>query len=153
MSVLNSLAIGPGHYRGQGVNHEGESFTGHLHVQVLEAGRAVLLTYDASLDDGTVVHTESTLLATGADGRLCLWPVMSELPGVVPHIEEPSRSEYGSPPRAVFATGPREDVSVFREEITLEFKEDRRLVYGHAWGLPGGNFEERSSCTLLPSEA
>lgn len=153
MSVLHALASGPAHYRGQGINHEGEYFTGELRVQVLEAGRAVLLSYAASLDDGTVVHTESALLATAADGRQCLWPMMSELPGVIPHIEEPSKSVAGGQPRAVFATGPREDTAVFREEITLAFMDGGSLIYAHAWGLPGGGFEDRSSCTLLPSGA
>ena len=153
MPALHALVSGPQHYRGEGVNHEGERFLGELRVEVLEAGRAVLLLYTASLIDGTVVHTESTLLATGPDGRQCLWPVMSELPAVLPHTEIRAEAVSGTKLRAVFSTGPKDDLSVFREEIAIEFKEDGGLVYAHAWGLPEGNFEERSSCSLLPCGA
>lgn len=71
------LAYGPTAVRGEGVNHEGESFIGTLSVEPLEEGRAVLLRYRAALENGAVVHTESTLLGVGPDGALCLWPVMS----------------------------------------------------------------------------
>ncbi|TAG01407.1 MAG: hypothetical protein EAZ43_11520 [Betaproteobacteria bacterium] len=153
MNLLNLLASGPTTFHGEGINHEQEKFTGALNVQPLEGGIAVLLSYTATLKTGAVVHSESTLLGVGADGKLCLWPVMSELPVVLPHTEVTSKTEPGRYTLAVFASGPRDDDTAFREEITIQINEEGSIVYSHAWGLPGGQFAERSSCTMKPNSA
>jgi hypothetical protein len=153
MNVLGVLTSGPTAFRGEGINHENEPFIGELTVQALEGGRAALLKYVATLKSGEVAHSESTLLGVGPDGNLCLWPVMSELPVVLPHVEKVSSSEPGPFTQAVFASGARDDSTTFREEITICVNSDGSLRYAHAWGLPGGSFEERSSCTMVPSVA
>ena len=153
MNILGVLASGPTAYHGEGVNHEKESFVGELKVQALEGGRAVMLSYSATLETGSVVHTESTLLGTGPDGKLCMWPVMSELPAVLPHPEVTSKTEAGKYTLTIFGSGPRDDSAKFREEISIQVNSDGSLVYAHAWGLPGGDFEDRSSCSMVPSGA
>ena len=153
MNVLGVLTSGPTAFRGEGINHENEPFVGELSVQTLEGGSAALLKYVATLQNGEVAHSESTLLGVGPDGNLCLWPVMSELPVVLPHVEKISHSEPGTFTEAVFASGNRDDPSSFREEITVRVNSDGSLLYAHAWGLPGGSFEERSSCSMVPSVA
>jgi len=45
----------------------------------------LMLHFTAIGTDGRHLHKEATLLATAPDGRLCLWPVMEELPFVLPH--------------------------------------------------------------------
>lgn len=151
MTLLSQLATGPTAFRGEGVNHENEPFVGTLSVLPLEEGRAVLLRYAATIAAGDVVHTESTLLGVGPDGALCLWPVMPELPEVLPHPQRNAESQPGHFIRVVFGSGPRDDLARFREEITLQLHEDGSLVYAHAWGLPGEPFADRSSCTLRPT--
>ena len=153
MNTLGALTSGPTKFHGEGVNEESEAFYGELTVQVLEGGRAVLLTYVATLTSGTVVHTETALLGTGPNGKLCLWPVMSEIPVVLPHTELTTEVGSEGELKATFGSGPREDSTAFREEITIEINADGSLVYAHAWGLPGGAFEDRSSCRMVPSEA
>ena len=153
MNILHALAAGPTAFRGVGVNHENESFVGELKIEALEGGRAVMLSYSATLENGTVVHSESTLLGTGPDGKLCLWPVMSELPVVLPHTEVMTKTEPGQYTLSVFSSGARNDSAMFREEITIKFNTEGSLVYAHAWGLPGGSFEDRSSCRMVPSGA
>jgi hypothetical protein len=153
MNILEILASGPKAFRGDGVNHENESFIGALNVEALEGGRAVLLRYWATLLTGTVVHSESTLIGNGPDGKLCLWPVMSELPVVLPHTELMNQAESAKYTLAVFSSGPRNDSAKFREEISIQVSSDGTLVYAHAWGLPGGSFEDRSSCSMVPSVA
>jgi hypothetical protein len=152
MNVLSVLTSGPTAFRGEGMNHENEAFIGELTVQALEGGRAALIRYVARLKTGDVVHSESTLLGLGPDGKLCLWPVMSELPVVLPHTEVASPLEPGRYALAIFASGARDDSTRFREEISLRVNADGSLVYAHAWGLPGGNFEDRSSCTMVPRD-
>ena len=153
MNLLGILASGPTAFRGEGVNHEKESFIGELKVQALEGGRAVLLKYTATLLTGNVVHSESTLLGTGPDGKLCMWPVMSELPVVLPHTEVTNKTEPRKYTRSIFGSGARDDSAVFREEISIQVNSDGSLQYAHAWGQPGGNFEDRSSCIMVPSVA
>ena len=153
MHFLGVLTSGPTAFRGEGMNHESESFIGELKVQSLEGGRAALLRYTATLFTGNVVHSESTLLGTGPDGRLCLWPVMSELPVILPHTEVMNKTESGKYALAVFGSGERDDSARFREEISIQINSNGSLVYAHAWGLPGGNFEDRSSCSMAPSVA
>lgn len=154
MNLLRALAAGASRYVGRGVNHEAERFAGELRVQRLVGGAAVMLHYTAALDDGSVVHEESTLLGAGPDGRLVLWPTMSELEAVLPHVEvqaAPGSTAAGL--RVVFAHGQRQDETSFREEITVALAPDGTLTYAHAWGLPGGKFADRSSCSLVPCEA
>jgi hypothetical protein len=153
MNILTALASGPNAFRGEGVNEEKEAFVGELSVTPLEGGRAVLLSYVATLPTGTVVHTESSLLGTGPNGKLCLWPVMSEVPVVLPHPELLADAKSEAEFKTVFGSGPRTEVTSFREEITIQINSDRSLVYAHAWGLPGGAFEDRSSCRMVPREA
>jgi len=145
MTILEALASGPSVYVGSGTNHDAERFAGSLEVQPLLGGIAVLLHYEAKLSSGEVVHAESTLLAPDMNGTLSLWPVMSELPGVLPH-----RAIVQSNAAATFSSGSRGDSSSFREEITISISDDGSLTYAHAWGMPGGEFAERSSCTLRP---
>lgn len=152
MNILTALASGPAVFRGEGVNEEKQAFAGELRVQVLEGGRAALLRYTASLASGAVVHTESSLLGTGADGKLCLWPVMSEIALILPHTEVMAEAGPDGAVKAVFGSGPRNEIANFREEITIRIDADRSLVYAHAWGLPGGAFEDRSSCRMVASD-
>ena len=153
MNLLDALVSGPATFCGEGVNEENETFVGEMKVQVLEGGRAALLRYVATLHTGKVVHTESSLLGTGPNGRLCLWPVMSEIPVILPHTEVSAETSPSGHVKAVFGSGTRNDASSFREEITIEINADRSVVYAHAWGLPGGAFEDRSSSRMLPSVA
>ena len=141
--LLAALINRAGRYVGRGVNHEQESFEGALRVEPLVDGTAVMLTYIATRDDGIEVHAESTLLARAPDGRLCLWPVMRELPFVIAHP-----AVAGDDQSTTFSSGARDAVSEFREEITLALAENDGLVYSHAWGLPGGEFKQRSQCEL-----
>lgn len=153
MNILAALAAGPRLFCGKGLNEEREQFFGELRVQSLEGGRALLLSYKATLETGVTVHTESTLLGKGTNGQLCLWPVMSEIPVVLPHTELANPSSSGNATAATFASGPRHASDVFRQEITIEAYTDGSLVYSHAWGLPGGAFEDRSSCRMAPRDA
>lgn len=150
MNILTALASGPTSFRGEGLNEENEAFVGELRVASLEEGRAVLLSYVATLASGRVVHTESTLLGVGPSGKLVLWPVMSELPVVLPHTEVSSEVNSNGEVKCVFASGDRDDATSFREEITIHVQADESLTYAHAWGLPGGDFDDRSSCRMVP---
>ncbi len=151
MNLLEILRSGPSLFLGVGTNHEGESFSGRLEIQPLVNATALMLHYTATRNDGKHLHQESTLLASAPDGVLCLWPVMEELPFVLPHraINQTDKALAGDDMLAiVFASGPRDMTSVFREEITIAVKSSGELHIAHSWGMPGGGFAQRSHCTL-----
>lgn len=152
MNFIHTLASGPRSFQGEGINHEGQHFIGQLRVQSLVDGSAVLLSYVARLQDGTIVHEESALLGQHPDGLLCLWPVMSELPAVYPHRQRSATSQEHAD-TVVFAFGDRDDRHSFREEISISVSRSGTLTYAHAWGLPGGEFGDRSSCRLVATDA
>ena len=148
MNLLATLTARAGAFTGRGTNHENQAFTARLTITPVMAGRALTLHYVATGIDGQHLHEEFTLLALAGDQRLCLWPVMDELPFVIPHVETGDASAPCAALRGVFATGRRDAADQFREEIGIECTTDGGLRYSHAWGLPGGAFEARSSCEL-----
>lgn len=156
MNLLTALLSQPTTFSGTGTNHEGEDFVGRLEMQPLVNASALMLHYTATRNDGKHLHKEATLLAAGPDGALYLWPVMEELPFVVPHRAIPNA---GAPQVedgllvVIFASGPRDKVSTFREEITIALKPNGDLRIAHSWGMPGGAFAPRSHCTLRATTA
>ncbi|MDP2366760.1 hypothetical protein [Rhodoferax sp.] len=149
MNLLTTLLRTPGQYTGHGVNHEGERFHGALEVQPLVNNSALMLHYTATREDGVRVHSEATLLAHNAAGMPCLWPVMAELPFVLPHTETSNTAQDDATLVVVFSSGPRDNMEAFREDITIEVSPNGRLRYAHSWGMPGGVFAQRSSCDLV----
>jgi len=150
MKFLTALISGPHKFTGSGVNHEGESFTATLVLQPLVGGSALMFHYVATRTDGVQVHSEATLLGSDSNGSLCLWPVMVELPVVLPHAQKTLTTSADGGISVVFASGAREDMGAFREEITIRLKPSGALVYAHSWGMPGGDFAERSGCEFRP---
>jgi hypothetical protein len=151
--LLSVLAANAGVYVGRGVNHEQESFIGRMEVQPLVAGAGVMLHYIAARENGVRVHEEATLLGRCQSGTLCLWPVMEELPVVLPHEAIAVREHaLDGEHIQVFASGERAARELFREEITLAVRAGGTLLYSHAWGMPGGEFGERSSCEMRRAE-
>jgi hypothetical protein len=151
VDLLADLISAPRRFAGRGVNHAGEHFTADLELRPLAGKAALMLHYVAIRADGLRVHSEDTLLGRDAADGLCLWPVMEELPNVLPHVLKNLTASAEGGKRAVFAFGRGEDTAAFREEITIELRPSGALVYAHAWGLPGGDFAPRSWCELHPA--
>jgi hypothetical protein len=152
MTLISSLLALRSPLVGSGVNHESQSFVGRMEVAGLVLGKAAMLTYTATAADDGHLHAESTLLAEGPTGTPCLWPVMEELPFVLPHPQvESIKTDEGM--KFVFSSGPRDARETFREEIVITLKQDGSVIYAHSWGMPGGDFDERSSCLLHQSAA
>ena len=107
MKLVASLVSLGRSFSGRGTNHEGEDFVGRLELQPLLDGKALMLTYTATRVDGVHLHSEVTLLATDGKGRPCLWPVMEELPVVLPHPEVSNVKLHDGTQAIVFASGSR----------------------------------------------
>lgn len=98
-------------FSGPGMNHEGEEFGGRLELRPLLDGKALMLTYTATRVDGMHLHSEVTLLAPDGKSRPCLWPVMEELPVVLPHPEISDIRLHDGTQFIVSASGPRDEAA------------------------------------------
>ncbi|POZ60907.1 hypothetical protein [Chromobacterium alticapitis] len=150
MPLLAALQSLPSQFCGEGINHNDQTFTGCLNWMPLPGQRALLLHYSATGADGSTLHRESTLLGYQPDGTLCLWPVMEELPFVLPHPAIRLAEDGHGTLEIVFASGPRSLAELFRQEITIRLEANGQLYLAHAWGMPNSSFEDRSQCRLTP---
>ena len=142
-AIIAKLAERVGQYSGGGVNHEGQAFRGELVLSLLLKGAGIHLSFKASGDDGTIFHEETTTIAPDLMGEVGLYNLNTNMPGLTHHrlIQETGE-------KAVFAFGDRTDHNTFREEITLELNADGSVGYKYAWGMPGGEFAERSGAVM-----
>lgn len=147
---MNSAFLLEGRFSGEGRNHENQTFRATFDAKPIVNGGGFAFQFEAVGDDGTPYHTESSLLGLNARGGLSLWVLSSNHPGVFERplkcsdLNEKGHGSY------VFAFGDPKDTMNFREEIVLDVKEDS-IRYVYSWGLPGGDFAERSACLLTRS--
>lgn len=140
-----------GEYKGQGTNHENQAFTGHFSLQPLMEDRGFEITFKAVGTDGTLYHSEKSLLAPSLDEKLCLWNLNSNTPGLAPHPLKSSSKKENCVSSFVFGFGDTENSNSFREEVTLDLMKDSSITYTYSWGLPGGEFKERSGVNMAPT--
>ena len=142
---LNEMA---GTYVGQGTNHKGQPFAGNLELQSILDGRGVKLTFTATGNDGTVFHKEESTIAPSIQEKLTLWNFNTNTPGLVPHELRDYESKQGAASSFVFGFNNPDDKNTFREEVTLDIWDKSSLSYTYSWGLPGGEFKERSGIRM-----
>ena len=139
----------PANWSGVGVNHENEAFTARLTIEVLVGGKAAKLDYIATRNDGKHLHCESGLISMDQNGTICLWPVMEELPFLIPHRAADVRVDSDAW-SVTFATGEEGIAVSFQEEIVIFKDSAGNLGYEHRWGMPGRKFGPKSACTFTP---
>jgi uncharacterized cupin superfamily protein len=140
--TLDLLFSRAGTYLGEGTNHEGQKFTGTLKLHPSVAGKGLTLDFVAVGKDGIQYHREHSLVGLNPAESLSLWVLSTNHPGVVEH--KLHASEGG----LVFRCGDFVDQRSFREEIAIDFWDNGDLGYRYSWGLPGGEFQERSSVRM-----
>lgn len=144
--VIEALIARRGTFVGEGVNHDGQPFTGRLKLAPVVDGAGLSLEFTARGEGGEVYHRERSTLAPGPDGALTLWSLSNNAPGL---LALPLRRDVPGEARAlVFGVGDPDDGDAFRMEVTLELQPGGQLGYRFAWGLPGGEFAPRSGLTL-----
>jgi hypothetical protein len=137
----------PKSWIGAGTNHENEAFTATLEIEHLIGRKAVKIDYVATRIDGKHLHRETGVLSSDHTGQLCLWPVMEELPFVLPHRANQVFQE-GDDWSITFSTGEEGKSVSFQEEIVIRRTKDGKLGYEHGWGMPGRAFGPKSMCLL-----
>ncbi len=146
--VMKKLLDRCGTYCGRGINHEGLPFNGTLKMKSLLGEKGVGIEFEASGDDGTTFHQECTTIAPMITGGMKLFNLNSNSPGLVVHDFSSESIAVDGVESVVFAFGRRNDKQSFREEISIGLHPNGDLSYNYAWGMPGGEFAERSSATL-----
>jgi len=133
---------------GTGINHEGEEFRGTIKLVPVACGKGLRIEFSAISKKDEIFHEESSLLGPRLDGKLCLFVLSNNHPGVLPHIlKREDKTEKGH--SFVFGFGDVADVNTFREEIVLTICDDSSLEYTYFWGMPGGTFELRSGVKMV----
>jgi hypothetical protein len=106
-------------------------------------GNAVAATFVATGPTGEVFHDEHAIVAPTPDGVVTYHPVSNNLPFLLPHA---SAGEADGD-EMVFASGDLASTAGFRETIAIGLGADS-VEYTYSWGMPGGDFAERSRVVL-----
>ena len=144
VEILKALV---GHFEGRGINHEGQNFIGAFEANLIGQEKGLSFSFKATGDKGEIFHSESSLIGKNAAGQWALWVLSTNHPGIFERVLK-SQDVASDSAQFIFAFGDKNETKSFREEILLEIKKDA-VKYVYSWGLPGGNFAERSGCTMV----
>lgn len=148
MKYLSNLNKYIGHYKGKGINHEKQSFTGLLSITSVLDKRGFEINFNAVGKDGSIYHKEKSIIAPAIDEKLCLWNLNTNTPGLIPHSLKSAEPRNGSLITFVFGFNDVDNINAFREEIALDLWGNGDITYTYSWGLPGGEFQERSGVRM-----
>lgn len=143
--MIHKLSKLKGQFTGSGLNHEGQNFNAIFKIlNTHPSGLAFF--YEARGQDGTIFHSENSLIGKSLSQNLSLWVLSSNHPAIIEHqLKKQETTAHGQ--KFIFGFGNTEDRNTFREEIHLELLESG-LRYTYHWGMPDGDFAERSGCFL-----
>lgn len=145
---LKMLNAASGTYLGNGLNHEDQAFTGTLNLRGLLDGRGTSIQFTAIGSDGKLYHQEASTIAPTISENLALWNFNSNSPGLICHELRDTKPKSGALSSYTFSYNQASDINLFREEITLDIWENKDISYSYSWGMPGGDFKERSSARM-----
>lgn len=148
--ILNQLAAATGFYTGEGINHEGQPFIGNLSLQPILDGRGFSLKFTATGKDETVYHKEESTLALSMSETMTLWNLNSNSPGLLAHEFRKTPTKADAHASYVFGFNKPDEINVFREEVALDVWSSGDLSYTYSWGMPNGEFKERSGVRMSP---
>jgi len=141
MNVIASLSEASGKYKGNGINHDNEDFVGSLEINKVLGKKGIELLFSAVGKDGTCYHNEKTIISTDFNGKIMMWNLNSNSPGMA--VLELRSTDNG----IVFGIGQSEDRNSFREEVKIELDQDG-VGYHYSWGMPGEEFKYRSGLKM-----
>lgn len=147
-NLISKLKEHSGFYSGHGINHEGQPFTGTFAISEIVGGVGISIAFKAVGEEGTIYHEEFSTVAPDLTGKIGLYNLNSNMPGLVHHILLHCEVNNSGDYKAIFSFGQRSDTQSFREEITLEIIDRDSVGYRYAWGMPGGEFADRSGVIM-----
>jgi len=147
-AILNLLSEIQGRYEGDGMNHEGQKFSGQFVISPVLENHGAYLTFSATGANGENFHSEHTLIGNDFEGNLNIFVLSNNHPGMTPHVFKNLVETASGSKKLIFGFGNPENNNSFREEIVLEIFPDKKVDYRYFWGMPNGPFEERSGATM-----
>jgi uncharacterized cupin superfamily protein len=147
--ILKNLFDRAGSFEGFGINHENQKFRGVLTLSPEIEGKGLSLEFTATGDDGTVYHKEHSILGRSPLETLSLWVLSSNHPGVIEHQYFEDKPTPGADKTFSFRCGDLSSTKSFREVITIDLWQNGDVSYRYSWGMPGGEFKERSGVRML----
>ena len=147
-NLISTLLSYQGQYRGTGINHDNQEFTGELHLSPIIDSKGVELRFVATGNDGTIYHQEKTLIAPNESESISLWTLNNNVPHLYEHKIKDTDTVDGASHTLMFVHNNPEDSSQFRETISIDLWPNGDLSYSYAWGLLGGDFQDRSGLRM-----
>jgi len=137
-----------GKFLGNGINHENESFLGELEIKPMINAKGLMISFCATGKDETIFHQEETIIAPTETENIALWTLNSNVPYFYKHDYVFSEPVEGATATFKFYHNKPEDLQSFREEIAIDLWPDGNISYRYSWGMPGGDYKERSGLRL-----
>lgn len=148
--LLTRLAEATGSYRGDGMNHADEKFNAEFSMQTGLDSLMIEIRFRAVEAEGAgAFHEERTWITEDLlVGGIAMWTVSTNTPGVLKLklVEDSSDGSYST--RLVFRLGEPDDMTRFREEISLSIRHDHGIEYVYSWGVPHEKFGPKSRVLL-----
>jgi len=151
--VFEALSKACGLYKGEGINHEGQTFMGRFLLKSVLDGRGFAIEFTATGKDGAIYHQEESTIAPALNEKLMLWNFNTNIPGLVPHELRASTPKADCTASFVFGFNQPSEMNAFREEVALDIWPSGEVSYTYSWGLPGGEFKERSGLKMRKAHA
>jgi len=146
--VFETLRKYAGQFEGEGTNHEGQPFTGKFSLQPILNGRGFSIKFSATGKDGTLYHQEESTIAPSMSEKLTLWNFNTNTPGLLAHELRAAPPKSGAEKSFVFGFNQPTETQFFREEVAIDTWSNGNISYTYSWGMPGGEFKERSGVRM-----
>lgn len=146
--MLKHLFSRSGVYEGHGINHDNQKFHGVLTLVPQFEGKGLSIDFCATGEDGAIYHKEHSILGITPAETLSLWILSNNHPGVMEHQYFSDKAIQGVDHTLSFRMGDLNNTNSFREVVSIDLWPNGDVSYKYSWGLPGGEFKERSGVRM-----
>ena len=146
--ITSTIIKHTGTYKGIGINHDGDKFTGLFQLTPIIDNKGIEISFTAKGEDGTIYHQEKSTIAPSEDGTICLWTLNNNVPFQYAHELEECETVEGAKNTFKFSHNKPSDLDKFREAISIDIWANGDISYRYAWGMPNGEFEDRSGLRM-----
>lgn len=132
-----------GTFEGHGINHENQTFLGSMSVTHRIKDVGISFSFKATGKGKEVYHEEIAIVGNGPDNSLQLTAISNNTGIILDYILANS-----DPNIFIFQHGNLENKNEFRERRIIRVHNESEVSYSFWWGLPSGDFQERSSVKM-----
>lgn len=146
--IIELLSSRCGRYEGRGLNNERQVFYGELEMECVVKNCGIAIAFKAIGEDRNVYHEEQSLITLNNMHELYFYTLSSNTDYMLPmEFRKHEQIDYARS-SITFGYGMANDVSSFREEVSILLWYNGDLEYIYRWGIPGGDFRLRSKTRM-----